>query len=128
LITWLSLFFAGVAVLLSCMGIYGLLAYSVGRRTREIGIRMALGATPATVVRAIAREGFWVGVAGLACGVPGALAAGPFIRSLLHGLEASDARTMVGACVLFLILTVIAGLLPAYRAARIDPTVALRQQ
>ena len=128
LITWLSLFFAGVAVLLSCMGIYGLLAYSVGRRTREIGIRMALGATPAAVVRAIAREGFWVSAAGLACGVPGALAAGPFIRSLLHGLEASDARTMAGACVLFLTLTVIAGLVPTYRAARIDPTVALRQQ
>ena len=127
LITWLSSFFAAVAVVLSCMGVYGLLAYSVARRTREMGIRMALGATPRAVLRAIAGEGFRIGIGGLAFGIPCALASGRFVRSMLHGLAANDPLTIGTASAAFLIVAVIAGVFPAYRASRIDPMAALRQ-
>ena len=127
LITWLSSFFAAVAVVLSCMGVYGLLAYSVARRTREIGIRMALGATPRAVLRAIADEGFRIGIGGLAFGIPSALASGRFVRSMLHGLAANDPLTIATASAAFLIVAVIAGVFPAYRASTIDPMAALRQ-
>jgi predicted permease len=128
LITWLSSFFAGVAVLLSCMGIYALLAFSVARRTREIGIRIALGATPHAVLSAIAREGFWLGSVGVAIGVPCALASGRFVRSMLHGLAANDPLTITTASVAFLAAAVVAGVFPAYRASTIDPMAALRQE
>jgi putative ABC transport system permease protein len=127
LTVWLSSAFAGVAVLLSCIGIYALLAYSVARRAREIGIRIALGATPRAVLQAIAAEGLWLGMAGVAIGIPCALAGGRFVRSMLHGLAANDPLTIAGASIAFLAVSVVAGLLPAYRASNIDPMVALRQ-
>jgi ABC-type antimicrobial peptide transport system permease subunit len=127
LTVWLSSLFAGVAVLLSCIGIYALLAYSVASRTREIGIRIALGATPRAVLQAIAGEGLWLGIAGLTIGIPCALAGGRFVRSMLHGLAANDPLTIATASMAFLAVSVIAGLFPAYRASTIDPMVALRQ-
>src|SRR5262249_34449238 len=127
LTVWLSSLFAGVAVLLSCMGIYALLAYSVASRTREIGIRIALGATPRAVLQAIAREGLWLGIAGLTIGIPCTLASGRFVRSMLHGLAANDPLTIAIASIAFLAVSAAAGLLPAYRASTIDPMAALRQ-
>jgi ABC-type antimicrobial peptide transport system permease subunit len=125
---WLSSFFAGVAVLLSCLGIYALLAYSVVRRTREIGIRMAVGATPRMVLQTIAGEGFGLGIAGVALGIPCALAGLRFVRSMLHGLAANDPLTIAVASLVFLLVAVVAGMLPAYRASTIDPMVALREE
>ena len=126
LLMWLSTFFAAFAVLLSCIGLYGLLAYSVARRTREIGIRMALGATPRAMLHAIAREGLVLGAVGVAAGVPCALVAGRFVRSMLYGLAPTDPATISGAAAVFITLAVLSGLTPAYRASAVDPIAALR--
>jgi predicted permease len=119
--------FAGLAVLVSCIGLYGSLAYTVTRRTREIGVRMALGATRASVLRMIAREGTRLALLGVAIGIPCALAAGRLIRFLLYGLPPSDPTTLIAASSVFVMIAITAGLLPAYRASTIDPITALRQ-
>jgi predicted lysophospholipase L1 biosynthesis ABC-type transport system permease subunit len=126
LVTWLSSFFAVLAVLLSCIGLYGLLAYSVARRTREIGIRMALGATPHAIMQIVGRESIVLGAVGVAVGLPCALIAGRFLRTMLYGLEPSDPATITVAAFALAALSAIAGLIPAYRASAIDPNVALR--
>jgi predicted permease len=128
LVAWFASFFATLAVVLSCIGVYGLLAYSVARRTREIGVRMALGAAPGVLVTAIAREGTLLGLAGVALGIPVALGAGRFAASLLYGLTPNDPLTIATASVGFVALATLAGLIPAYRASQIDPTVALRDE
>jgi len=127
LLTWLSSFFAVLAVLLSCLGLYGLLAYSVARRTREIGVRMALGATPRAVLQAIGREGILLGIVGVAAGVPCTLLTGRFVRLMLNGLEPNDAATIAVAALALCGLAGIAGLIPAYRASTVDPMAALRR-
>jgi len=119
--------FATAALLLACLGVYGVISYSVARRTGEIGIRIALGATPRAVLQAIAREGLWLGIAGLTIGIPCTLASGRFVRSMLHGLAANDPLTIAIASIAFLAVSAAAGLLPAYRASTIDPMAALRQ-
>src|SRR5262249_8752370 len=124
----LSSFFAALAVLVSCVGIYGLLAYAVSRRTREIGVRMALGATPYSMLRSVARDGLVVGAAGVAAGIPCALAAGRFARSLLYGLAPNDPATIVLASAALIAVALLAGLIPAYRASTVDPTAALRHE
>jgi len=126
LVAWLSSFFAGLAVLLASVGLYGLLGYAVVRRTREIGIRMALGATPRSVLSMIVREGLWLAVLGVGVGVQCALVAGRFTRSLLYGLSPNDPTTLAGAAALFILIAAIAGAIPAYRASTIDPMAALR--
>ncbi|OLC42743.1 MAG: hypothetical protein AUH43_21910 [Acidobacteria bacterium 13_1_40CM_65_14] len=127
LVSGLSSFFAALAVLLACVGVYGLLAYAVARRTREIGIRIALGASRRSVLGMIAREGFTLAALGVAIGIPCALAAGRFIQSLLYGLAANDAATLAGAAAFFLVVGVASGLIPAHRASTVDPMRALRQ-
>ena len=128
LVAWLAAGFAGLAILLACIGVYGLLAYAVTRRTREIGVRMALGATRASVLRMVVAEGLTLALVGVAIGVPGALAAGRFTRSLLYGLTPGDPATLAGAGAIFVAVAIFAGWFPAYRASAIDPMSALRHE
>ena len=117
---------ASLAVLLSCIGLYGLMAYNVERRTREIGIRMALGATRRNVAGPILREAVLLAAAGLAIGMPVALGLTRLIRSNLYGVAPSDPLTMVSAVVALWGVALVAAWIPARRAARVDPMVALR--
>ena len=116
----------GVAVLLSAIGLYGLLVYGVARRTPEIGLRMALGAERSQVSWMILRESLMLAGVGLLLGVPAALAGTTILQSMLFGLAATDPATIGLAAGSLLILAVIAGSVPARRAARVDPMVALR--
>ncbi|MEN6426939.1 MAG: ABC transporter permease [Phycisphaerales bacterium] len=115
-----------MAVLLSWIGLYSVMAYNVSRRTGEIGIRMALGATPRGVAWPVLRSSLLTGVAGVALGLPAAVAGARIVRSYLFGVESHDPVTMGVAIVLLLAIAVLAAWVPAYRAARIDPMVALR--
>jgi predicted permease len=118
--------FGGLAVLLASIGLFGLMSYSVARRTNEIGIRMALGARGADVLRLVMRESMILVVAGVAIGLVAAFAAGRLVATLLFGLSPTDALTIAAATLLMLIVSAIAGYLPARRASRVDPMVALR--
>jgi predicted permease len=115
-----------LAVLLSFIGLYGLIAYNVARRTGEIGIRMALGARPRDVAGPILREALMMAGAGIAIGLPAALALSQVIRAGLYGVALYDPATLAGGTVLLLIIAVLAAWIPARRAARIDPLAALR--
>jgi ABC-type antimicrobial peptide transport system, permease component len=128
LVAQLVSFFGGLALLLACIGLYGMLAHSVTRRTNEIGIRMALGAERRTIVKMILRETFLLVIAGLFIGVPAALIAARFIASQLYGLSAGDPRTFVAAAVVLIAVAIVAGYLPARKAARVNPLTALREE
>jgi len=128
LLAHLSGFFGALALLLACIGLYGVMAYGVTRRTSEIGVRMALGAVPADVVRLVLRETLLLVVCGIAIGVPVALWLTRLTRSFLFGLEPNDPMVLVAAALSLLAVCAFAGGLPAWRAARIDPTTALRYE
>ncbi|MEW6234482.1 MAG: ABC transporter permease [Candidatus Omnitrophota bacterium] len=115
-----------LAVLLSCIGLYGLMAYNVARRTSEIGIRMALGATRWRIVRPILRDALSMTAAGLFVGGLGALAAARLIRSQLYGVDPYDPFTLASAAISLLALAALAAWIPARRAAKIEPMSALR--
>jgi putative ABC transport system permease protein len=115
-----------MAVLLALIGVHGVLAYSVSRRTREIGVRVAVGASPATVARAVVREGVMLTVFGVAIGLPAAYLAARAIRSMLFGVTETDGLTFSAVAVFFVLLGLLAGTLPARRAATVDPVIALR--
>ncbi len=117
-----------LALLLSCIGLYGLMAYDVSRRTGEIGIRMALGAAPTNVLWAVLREALLMIAPGIAVGIPVALVIMRIIRSYLFGVEPYDATTLIGAAVSLLAITILAAWFPARRAAQVDPMVALRTE
>lgn len=119
---------ASLAVLLSCIGLFGLMAYNVARRTSEFGLRMALGARPGDVARPVVREAVGLVVTGLAIGVPAALAFVRFVESRLYGVAASDPLNVAASALLFLAVAVGAAWLPARRAARVDPMIALRAE
>jgi putative ABC transport system permease protein len=120
--------FAAVALLLATIGIYSVLAYSVQRRTPEIGIRIALGAQVSHVLRLVLGEGMGLVLAGVAFGVVGALALSRFLRSLLYGVGSDDIPTLLCVAALLSIVALGACYLPARRAMRIDPVVALRDE
>jgi putative ABC transport system permease protein len=120
--------FAVVAVLLAALGLYGLLAYSVTRRTREIGVRVALGARPVDVSRLVLGEGMALAVLGIAIGLAAAAAAARLLRSLLYGVEPLDAVTFAAVPLLLAAVAAGACLLPARRARRVDPVEALRAE
>ncbi len=120
--------FAGAALLLAALGTYGVLAYSVSLRTREIGLRMALGAPRHTLVARVVGEGMTVGLAGVVIGIAGALLLSRVLASLLFGVDVRDPRTFVAAAVALTCVAVIACVVPARRASRVDPMIALREE
>lgn len=122
----LSSMIGGLAVLLAMIGIHGVLVYSVTRRRREIGVRLAVGAVPAQVAAGVIREGVILTLIGLALGVAAAFAAAGALRSLLFGVSGSDPLTYGGIATFVLALGALAGVLPARRAAGVDPVTALR--
>lgn len=125
-IALLSGFFAALALLLASIGLYGLMSYGVTRRTREIGVRVALGAQQGKVRWMILRETLALTLIGIAIGIPSGLAATRLIASMLFGLSPSDLTTTAAACLLLLAVAFFAGYLPARRASSIDPILALR--
>jgi predicted permease len=120
--------FAGLAVLLAAVGIYGVLSYAVTERTREIGIRMSLGAGRGRVLGEVMREGMRLAVVGFAGGIAGALAAGRVLASLLHEVQPGDPEIFAATAGFLAIVALIACYLPARRAARLDPMTALRYE
>jgi len=119
---------ASLAVLLACIGLYGLMAYNVTRRTSELGIRMALGATGRNVAWPILREALMLAALGIALGLPVALALARVTRSLIFGIEPRDPATIIAAAILLLAVATLAAWIPARRAAKIDPMEALRYE
>ena len=120
--------FGLLALLLASIGIYGIMTYTVARRTSEIGIRMALGARADQVLSMVLREVSWMALAGVAMGVGGALWLGRFLSAMLYGLKPSDPLTLITAAALLTIIALLAALGPARRASRIDPIRALRHE
>jgi ABC-type antimicrobial peptide transport system permease subunit len=118
---------SGVAVVLTVVGIYGILAYTVIERRRELGVRMALGAAPQQVLRLMLRDGLRVSAAGIVAGAVLSLAVGPLVSALLFGVSARDPATLVGVPMLVTLISLAACYIPARRAARIDPVIALRE-
>jgi len=120
--------FAVVALLLSAVGLYGLVSYSVARRTQEIGVRVALGASPGRVRAGVLKQAAVLGIAGVLLGLAGALALTRTIQSLLFGVSAYDPVTFAAVALLLLVVTLAASYMPARRASAVDPMVALRQE
>jgi predicted permease len=128
LIAGLSGFFGALAVALACIGLYGVMSYTAARRTNEIGIRLALGATRLEVLGMVLRECLWLVAAGVALGVPAVLACSRFIQSSLFGIQGGDPGTIGGSAAAMLAVAALAAMLPARRAARVDPMIALRYE
>ncbi len=120
--------FAGVALALAAVGIYGVMSYSVAQRSREIGIRMALGARVADVLRLVATQGMRLAAGGVVIGIGATLALGKSLESLLFGVEPNDAATLGLVAALLAIVAMAACFIPARRAARVEPVIALRHE
>jgi ABC-type antimicrobial peptide transport system permease subunit len=120
--------FAGLATILAAIGLYGVLANAVARRTREIGIRMALGAGSAQVRKLVMQEVGLMLAIGAAIGLAGAIGLGRFLESMLYGVKAKDPFVIAGSTLLLAIIALVAGYLPARRATRVDPMIALRYE
>jgi ABC-type antimicrobial peptide transport system permease subunit len=128
LIATLSGFFGMLALLLAGVGLYGVLSYTVTRRTREIGVRVALGARRSEVLTLILRDATLLVGIGVAIGIPAALAASKVIKSLLYGVGAQDPAAIAGGTIILLAVGALAGIVPALRATKVDPMVALRYE
>ncbi len=128
LLALLSTIFGGLAALLAGIGLYGVVAYSVGRRTQEIGVRMALGARPGAVLRLVLGETLTLAAAGIVLGIPAALASARLLTGFLYGVDPADPTVLVGSVAFLAATGALAGFLPARRAARIDPVAALREE
>ena len=124
----LSAFFAALALLLASIGLYGLMSYAVTRRTRELGIRAAVGAQRQNILWIVLRETLALTLLGIAIGIPCALVVCRLISSMLFGLTSSDLPTIIAVSLLLLLVALVAGYLPARRASAIDPNVALRAE
>ncbi|MCH7978035.1 MAG: FtsX-like permease family protein [Acidobacteria bacterium] len=118
--------FAAIALLLTVIGIYGVVSYAVIQRTHEMGIRAALGATPGEILRLVVGEGLRLAVFGVAIGLVASLGLIRFISSLLYGINATDVVTYVSVALLLITIAVLASYVPARRATRVDPVLALR--
>lgn len=128
LVARLSGFFALLALVLACVGLYGLLSYEVSRRTREIGIRMTLGAHQGNVLKLVLRQGIVLALVGAALGIGVALGVTRYLASMLYDVRASDPSTIAGVAILLTIVALAACWIPARRATRVDPMVALRHE
>jgi predicted permease len=124
----LTAIFGGAAMLLACLGLYGVIAFTTARRTNEIGLRMALGATRGDVIRIVLNDSARLVVTGIVIGVPAALSATRLIATWLFGVGSSDPLTIAGAASVMIAVSVLAGFIPARKAARVDPVVALRHE
>jgi len=120
--------FAGLALVLAAIGIYGVMTFSVAQRNHEMGIRMALGAGSAEVLRLVVGEGMWAALLGMAVGIPGVYLVGKTLKSMLYNVGALDPRALIGVALVLLASALVACYLPARRATRIDPLTALRQE
>ena len=128
LIAWLSGFFGTLAVLLACMGLYGVMSHTAARRTNEIGVRLALGARRTDVLWMVLRESWLLVAIGIAVGIPVALMLVRGVSRLLFGLKPTDPTTLIAGAALMLAVATTAAFLPARRASRVDPMVALRHE
>ncbi len=126
--TMLMTLFAGIALLLAAAGVYGVIAYSVVQRTQEIGVRMALGAAQRDVLRMVVQQGVSLAALGIAIGLGGALVLTRFLRTMLFNTGATDGFTFAAAPVALMLVVLLATLLPALRASRVSPVVALRYE
>jgi ABC-type antimicrobial peptide transport system permease subunit len=124
----LSSFFAVLATVLACIGLYGLLSYEVTMRTRELGIRMALGAQRLRVVTLVLRHGILLSLCGIALGMAGAFAVTRFMASMLFNVRPTDPGTFLTVSALLLLVALLACAVPALRAVRVDPLVAIRNE
>jgi len=128
LIAWVASFFGGLAVLLACIGLYGVMSYVAARKTNEIGIRFALGATRVQVLRSVLKEGMLLVPAGIAIGAPATLAATRLITSLLFGVKPADLMAIGLATTLMIAVAGVGSFLPARRASNVDSMVVLRYE
>jgi ABC-type antimicrobial peptide transport system permease subunit len=128
IISMLSTSFAVLATVLAAVGLYGVLAYNVAQRTREIGLRVALGADPARVRRLVFRSTAWMTLIGGIFGLLGALALGSAAQSLLYEVAGHDPVVLASAIALLALIALGAGAIPAHRASRVDPMIALRAE
>jgi len=124
----LAMFFGLVALVLSCLGLYGLMAYAVQRRTSEIGVRIALGARRASIIGMVIREAMVQGLIGILIGIPAAFAALRLVANQLYGVSPNDLKYSVAAALVLLLCIAIAGYLPSLRASRIDLVIALQSE
>jgi ABC-type antimicrobial peptide transport system permease subunit len=127
-IAFLAESFGVLAALMAAIGLYGVLAYSTAQRTSEIGIRMALGATRAAVVRVVLVEVLWLTGIAVAIALPASLLLGMAVRSQLFGISSNDPLTLCLATIVIALVAIASALLPARRAAKVDPIVALRYE
>jgi predicted permease len=128
LLATLSGFFSLLALLLACVGLYGVMSYSVAQRTTEIGVRVALGAKRSDILRLVLRESLWMVFAGVAAGIGASLALTRFVSSLLFGVTPNDPATIALAVALMTTIALLAAWLPARRASHVDPMIALRHE
>jgi putative ABC transport system permease protein len=128
MISTLTLLFGGLALILAAVGLYGVTAYTVEQRTSEIGVRMALGADRGRVIVMVLRGALWQVGIGLLPGIPAALGAGKLITDQLYGVKPGDPIMLAGATLCLALAAVIAALIPAQRAANLDPVEALRAE
>jgi putative ABC transport system permease protein len=126
--TWLLSAFAVAGLALTLIGIYGVISYSVGQRTQEIGIRVALGAQPESIFRLILGQGLRLALLGAVAGLLGAFAVTRLIAGELFGVKPADPATLIGTVLLMFLVASLASYLPARRATRVDPVIALRQE
>jgi ABC-type antimicrobial peptide transport system permease subunit len=127
-VSTLSMAFGILALVLACIGLYGVLAYTVSRLTGEIGIRMALGATRGGMIWSIVRESIALAITGVALGIPGQLTVGRISRSLLFGVQPFDLAALSLVLLILLAVSLIAGIVPGLRAGRVNPMSALRTE
>lgn len=128
LVAWLSGFFGLLGLLLACVGLYGVMSYTVGRQTREIGVRMALGAQRSSMLWMVLRQAGKMVVVGMIAGIPLALAASYWLASMLYGLKGTDPLSMFAAMLMLAFVALVAAAIPARRASKVDPMVALRYE
>jgi ABC-type antimicrobial peptide transport system permease subunit len=128
LVAMLSAGFGFVATLLASVGLYGVMAFVVAQRKKELGIRLALGAQPGFVIWLVMREVLLLLAIGLAIGIPAAMGLGQYVAAQLYGIQARDPLIATSTVLLLTIVSTLAGLIPAQRASRTDPMLALRQE